>query len=183
MKTRGFETEDLGVTDGFAPEVLFLCRRAGSPETLLNTSQQEPHGCLEACGLGGKPMKNGVLSTVCDATCVEDSSWMGVRFNGLNCGAGNPSKYGESCRLCFSDQLAALKADQALAVSNRNSSTPSVHVIMCETKRLPEAIGCSHGCGNNIDTVRGPLQNTVLFGMMSVDCLLHSPGSVMSKLL
>ena len=163
LKRGDLEDEDAGVTNVIAPDVLFLRRRAGSPETLLNKAEQEFRGCQEACGTRGNPMNNGVLSTVCDATCVEDSSWMGVDFNGLNCGVGNPSKYGESCRLCFGDQAAALKADQALAALTRNASTPPVHVIMCETKRPPEAVDCPRECEDDINTVRGPFHNTSLY--------------------
>eukprot|EP00904_Undaria_pinnatifida_P002830 jgi/Undpi1/12548/HiC_scaffold_6.g02217.m1 len=46
------------------------------------------------------------VSTVCDASCG-----IGGRFMGILCGAGDSQKYGSFCRLCYTDQKAALQAE------------------------------------------------------------------------
>ena len=146
-------------TDKIAPEALFFRRQVSSMATRLETvaRQEGSFGCREACGLRARTIMaeaGGVVSTVCDSTCVESHVGIGIRFNGHNCGAGNLSKYGESCRLCYEDRIAALVAEQPLVTSNGNPWKPDDHVIMCGTRRPPEAIDCPRECSDKINTVR-----------------------------
>ena len=136
------------------PDALFLRRRDSAPEKWSNTVEREADGCLPACGSQTNMAESDDVSTVCDDTCVNGHPWMGIRFDGHNCGAGDPSKYGESCRLCFKDQGVALLEDVVLAASNGITWASNVHVIMCDTKRPPEAMDCSRECTDNVNTVR-----------------------------
>lgn len=129
-----------------------------SPEMRIknrpHTATRHIYGCHQACENSGNMVEESAVSRVCDATCINDGTWVGFRFNGRNCGAGNSLKYGESCRLCFTDQQAALDADKTLADSDGHSSTFHEHVIMCDTRRPPESIDCSTECKESIHTVR-----------------------------
>ena len=149
------DESDKMATNEIAPEALFFRRRVKGIGTRPTTVARQSFGCFEACGSSESSVEfGGVVSTVCDSTCVESYPGMGVRFNGQNCGAGDPSKYGKSCRMCYEDHDAALNADQALATSTENSWTTDDHVIMCATKRPPEAIDCPRECLDNMYTVR-----------------------------
>lgn len=149
---RDKENELLGAE--IPSDTLFLRRRDNAPEKWSNTVEREADGCLPACGSRTVMVEGDVVSTVCDATCVNDHPSMGIRFDGHNCGAGDPSKYGESCRLCFKDQRVALLEDIVLAASNGISWASHVHVIMCDTQRPPEAMDCSRICMDGVNTVR-----------------------------
>lgn len=106
-------------------------------------------GCKAACE------KDSALSSVCDSTCLGGGeSFTGARFNGHNCGAGDPAKYGKACRLCYDDQEDAINADDALATEAADSSEHDAHVIMCSTKRPPDAINCPRECITDVNTVR-----------------------------
>ena len=109
--------------------------------------------CRHICGYSVKHVEEGVASKVCDATCVKGLSWMDFRFNGHKCGAGDPSKYGMFCIVCFINQQAAIDADEALSGLNGTSLTSRGHVLMCDIKTPPEAIDCSSDCKGNIHTV------------------------------
>lgn len=102
--------------------------------------------CTSACGTHADELPPG-MSTVCDASCDE-----GNRFGGYLCGAGDPDKYGESCRECYTDQQAALVAEKALRHVD-SPDTDTKHVIMCNTKRPPSSMDCSSKCALKTDTV------------------------------
>ena len=150
----GEEEED--ATDLIAPEALFVRKRAKGTHKTPKPVASQSFGCHEDCGSRGKVAEDNILSTVCDNTCVNNHSGIGRRFNGHNCGAGDSSAYGESCRLCYNDRDAALIADQVLASPVENAWTPDDHVIMCETKLPPEAIDCHRKCADHVNTVRNP---------------------------
>ena len=141
------------VVDKPASDALFIRKAARNIGKQRGIANQHFRGCNRACEYGETLPGKGAISRVCDATCVNVSSWMAFRFNGYNCGAGDYLKYGMSCRLCYTDQQMALSADQALTSSNGDSSTSQNHVIMCGTKQPPDAIDCSRACKGNINTV------------------------------
>lgn len=147
------ELTDEPATDEYAPDALFLRRAAQSIVKQPGMANQHFRGCNHACGYGESLFEEGAVLRVCDATCMNVHSWMAFRFNGHNCGAGEYLKYGMSCRLCYTDQQAALIADQALTSSNWNSSTSKSHVTMCGTKQPPDSIDCSRACRDNTNTV------------------------------
>lgn len=78
---------------------------------------------------------------------------------------GAPEEYGNHCRLCYNDRDAALRADRDLAEQSKvaaggevlpnvaNEGRAGKHVIMCDTKRPPEALDCSSECTQATDTV------------------------------
>lgn len=140
-------------TSEITPDALFFRK----PNMTINNQPKVVkwhfNECHMACENAEMLEKDSFISRVCDATCLNNNSWMSFRFNGHNCGAGDSSKYGKSCRLCFTDQQAALDADHVFTSSNGNLSTSHDHVIMCDTKRPPEAIDCSTVCKNNRNTV------------------------------
>lgn len=110
--------------------------------------------CEAACGqvdsLVGDRLPAGI-STVCDASCDTDN-----RFAGHLCGAGDSAKFGSSCRACYTDQQAALRAEAELRkfdVSSEDTAEQSKHVIMCDTMRPPSAMDCSAECSAKMDTV------------------------------
>lgn len=111
-------------------------------------------GCTEACGYKGAQDKSGELSTsVCDPTCWGDGERGDSRFGNHLCGAGDPSRFGSACRSCYTDQVAALEADKRLR-ENPDPDGREKHVIMCDTKRPPEALICSAECNSDHYTVR-----------------------------
>lgn len=108
-------------------------------------------------------MPTGV-STVCDASCGTNN-----RFDGYLCGAGDSIKYGNSCRLCYTDQTAALEAEANLR-SRGEDTDEEKHVIMCDTLRPPSAVECSSKCDEKKDTVS---LNLLLPGASKYPHLLH----------
>lgn len=111
-------------------------------------------GCTDACGWQDNPTSIGGVSSVCDATCLREDAQASSRFNGYGCGAGDPAKYGEGCRLCYHYVSDALAAEQALASEDTSTAWSDVHVIMCNTKHPPQSTTCSTACDDNRDTVR-----------------------------
>lgn len=95
-------------------------------------------------------------SSFCDESC--SAGWslssIGPRFDGHGCGVGDASKFGSSCRLCYTDQQGALKADSDLQTSGPTSVSSAVHVVMCDTHAPPAALECSSECGDSGNTVR-----------------------------
>lgn len=106
---------------------------------------EAPVSCTDACG-DAEGLPAG-LSTVCDPSCDLNN-----RFDGHLCGAGNANKFGSSCRWCYTDQRAALVAEEALRRADGSDVEPK-HVIMCDTLRPPSALDCSSKCALKTDTV------------------------------
>lgn len=103
--------------------------------------------CEAACGSHEAGLPPG-LSTVCDPSCDSNG-----RYASHLCGAGDPNKYGSMCRLCYTDQRAALIAEAELRRGDSPYEEPK-HVIMCGTRRPPNALECTSKCGLKTDTVR-----------------------------
>lgn len=101
--------------------------------------------CEATCGTEHE--ESSGMSTVCDPSCETDN-----RFAGYLCGAGDPLRFGSSCRTCYTDQEAALVAEGELRLEDPFTSEAR-HVIMCDTRRPPEAMECSAKCTLKTDTV------------------------------
>ena len=126
------------------------------PQQLRLRSQDEKAtvlemGCTSACGPNADTagLPEGT-STVCDHGCgggraPSDSFW-------YMCGAGDPEKYGSRCRLCFQDEEKAIRMQQILSENEDGSNHEEV--IMCDTMRPPEPVGCSSNCLIKSYTVR-----------------------------
>lgn len=108
--------------------------------------------CTSVCGSVGASRLPVEMSAFCDPTCSPKWSAGGPRFGGHLCGAGDVSWFGSSCRLCYTDQDAALAADLALASPDAESS--DLHVVMCSTTKPPADVRCSPGCKKTDDAVR-----------------------------
>lgn len=113
------------------------------------SSEREKPGCQHACGNDAVGLPDGT-STVCDTTCSVENA----RFDGFLCGAGDVTKYGDMCRMCYVNRNEALKADRLLRPSGDGSNDSEArHVIMCDTLRPPEASECSDECTLRKNTV------------------------------
>lgn len=165
------DKEGEGIAKEIPRDTIFLRRRDKSTGPMSNAAEGSTYECRPACGSEETTVEGNVSSTVCDATCMNGHPWMGIRFEGHNCGAGDPLKYGESCRLCYNDQHAALDADRALTASNGMSWISHGHVIMCDTKRPPEAMTCSRECTKNLHTVGCLLR--ILSVIVNMEILTH----------
>lgn len=121
--------------------------------------------CKTACGgdeppLGMLDVSEGAVSTVCDPSCAPGRE-RGMRFDGYLCGAGDDSRYGRSCRACYTDPEAAAREEMRLSavgvedgVGMGGARSEGRHVIMCDTLRPPSALECSPKCDKKVDTVR-----------------------------
>lgn len=104
-------------------------------------------------------MKNSGVSSVCDPSCAP-SSVHEPRFDSFLCGAGDASKYGRSCRTCYTDPEKGLKADRLIIEAalekdgHGGEDSQRKHVIMCGTLRPPSDAGCTRKCSMSVDTVR-----------------------------
>lgn len=107
--------------------------------------------CTSACGSAISGKLGADMGAFCDPSCSSKWSPAGPRFDGHNCGAGDASEYGESCRLCYTNQTYALGVDRELAPSG-------LHVVMCDTKNPPQALECSDDCQSTTDAVRVLIQ-------------------------
>lgn len=144
------DERDEAVSEALKLGNLFFHEREEESEDEASTRIK---GCKAACEKASGDENSRI--SVCDSTCLGGGdTFTGARFNGHNCGAGNVAKFGKACRLCYEDQEAAIAADDALATEAADSSTPDAHVIMCSTKRPPEATNCPRECSNDINTVR-----------------------------
>lgn len=127
-------------------------RRLRSPEEEEDEGGFPDRACTSACGsLEGGDDASGLpegTSTVCDDSCAGSRA----RFDGFLCGAGNADKYGAMCRLCFTDIEEARGVQRVLA-ENSNGAIDE-RVIMCDTMKPPEDIGCSTECHSKSYTVR-----------------------------
>lgn len=115
--------------------------------------------CKEACGMSADPMfaAHGSMSTVCDRTC--DPGLGGARFGGFMCGAGDPQKYGDHCRVCYLDVDEARRADSLIRNGDHagvgKAAADSQHVVMCDTLLPAPPAVCSAKCAMKDDTVSG----------------------------
>lgn len=121
---------------------------------LPETHHRFARDCTAACGSASSVDVFAGSSTFCDESCSPSWSVTGPRFGGYNCGAGNSSMYGNSCRLCYTSQSAALVADRELAPLNELPSADAHHVVMCDTGKPSPASNCSAECANHENTVR-----------------------------
>lgn len=95
--------------------------------------------CEAACGEPSEGVFPAGVSTVCDATCD-------IAGRGYLCGAGDSSRFGGMCRVCFTDEDVARKAQR--------KTSGGRHVVMCDTMRPPPAAECTDTCGLKKDTVK-----------------------------
>lgn len=127
----------------------------GLPNVFSRSTSSEVW-CNSACGTPNEALFLHGTSTTCDRTCHAGKS--GSRFDGLFCGAGDPEKFGPSCRLCFTNAVEARKAELELRRENHTKDTfgRDRHVVMCDTLRPPEAVDCEAKCAMKTDTVSVP---------------------------
>lgn len=130
--------------------------------------------CEAACGAEDEASSG--MSTVCDASCE-----MGNRFDGYLCGAGDPLRFGSSCRTCYTDHEAALVAEGELRLEDPFTSEPR-HVIMCDTRRPPEARECSAKCTLKTDTVCNAESICLTLAMVVVIMGIDRKGRTEAKL-
>lgn len=112
-----------------------------------------PSDCTSACGSADTYGVSG-MSTVCDSSCRPEWSSAGPRFNGHGCGASDPSRFGKTCRQCYTSQETALAEERRLSSPEFIGSNPGVHVVMCSTGTPPQAADCSDECFRAADAVR-----------------------------
>lgn len=113
---------------------------------VLKVEEDSDIGCQTVCGGTASGLPSGT-STVCDKSCADG------RFDGYLCGAGKSSKFGASCRLCYTDVVEARKVERVLR-AGEDGEGEAKHVIMCDTMRPPEAEECNEKCSLKQDTVR-----------------------------
>lgn len=122
----------------------------------------EDYVCSSACGSRWSPRDvgtaavNPAVSSVCDPSCVPGSE--GYRFDGFMCGAGDPARFGKSCRTCYTSEAEAAKVERILRKKEVDGQIHGKHVIMCNTMRPPPAAKCDPKCAMKTDTVRSPVQ-------------------------
>ncbi|CAM9382971.1 unnamed protein product [Choristocarpus tenellus] len=130
-------------------------RHAGGENTISNNGEQ----CTSLCGSRHQPLPPG-LSTVCDSSCFPRGG-EDPRFGGYLCGAGDATRYGDGCRLCYTDLDEAQTADEALREHRIRDTREGLqedceegrHVIMCDTLAPPPARGCHSDCTQETKTV------------------------------
>lgn len=177
-----FETVDAGtVNTAIAGDTLFIHGRSiegGSASLLarrkLGAEAPQPDiWCEPSCGnadaITAGELPDGVF-TACDASCR-----VGGRFGGYLCGAGDSRKFGGNCRLCYTDQEKALRAEEELRGSGGFSGEggEARHVIMCDTMRPPAALACSPECARKKDTVRKTILSEVSLIIFFRLCILR----------
>lgn len=122
-------------------------------KTMLRGGGQSSDECTDACGRAESSAAAHGGSSVCDRTCYAGKG--GARFGGFMCGAGDASKYGKQCRMCYLDLEEARKAQRLLLeefVEGRGVEELK-HVVMCETLLPPTPSTCSAKCAMKDDTV------------------------------
>ncbi|CAM9281830.1 unnamed protein product, partial [Ectocarpus fasciculatus] len=155
-----FDVSDQHVAQAVSQETLFIHGSSQSEGSLAHPVARptgklpiDPNSldCSSACG---SPLsdKTGV-STFCDESCATGWSPAGPRLGGHDCGAGDPSQFGSTCRLCYTDEALALVTDRRLSSAAANPSTPHAHVVMCDTAQPPPASSCTTACQDSADTV------------------------------
>lgn len=165
MKIANIGFKDVGDTDilhALAADTLFIhgsTKGGGSTNwarvngrKIIDESSLSIEDCTPSCGKPDNRILRGLSGTsnVCDVTCRMNQNGDGSRFGGHLCGDNDRSKYGPACRTCYTDEKAALSADRKLG---SHADTSGRHVIMCDTKRPPQAKECSEACAKQRDTV------------------------------
>ncbi|CAN0179751.1 unnamed protein product, partial [Ectocarpus fasciculatus] len=155
-----FDVSDKHVAQAISHETLFIHgsthsggSATGSTAQGASASDLHTRSCTGSCGSEHSAKFRTGVSTVCDASCSTSWSPAGPRFGGHNCGAGDPSQYGSSCRLCYTNEDQALAADRTLASLSTGRSSPDAHVVMCDTTQPPQTSRCTPACQNMADTV------------------------------
>lgn len=108
--------------------------------------------CTSACVSADMHGTAGT-STFCDPSCLPGWSSAGPRFGGHGCGAGDPTRFGTTCRQCYTSQQAALAEERRVSSPESMDFNPGVHVVMCSTENPPPASECSDGCKATADAV------------------------------
>ncbi|CAM9477738.1 unnamed protein product [Ectocarpus sp. 8 AP-2014] len=171
-----FDVNDTHVADAILQETLFI---HGSTASGGNVAKPTPKAiparysstCMDACSSVHSPGLPAGMSTVCDESCFSGWSPAGPRFRGHNCGAGDPSLYGSTCRSCYTDEEEALAADRSLGNASSDPFRAGAHVIMCDTGEPPQASSCSPACRSMADTVCDSRCGTGLYGDFNCDWL------------
>ncbi|CAM9226822.1 unnamed protein product, partial [Hapterophycus canaliculatus] len=151
------DVTETAVVKAASEGTLFIHGSVSSGGSVANSVAQRQRGaqmltdCTSVCGSVGASRLPVEMSAFCDPTCSPKWSAGGPRFGGHHCGAGDVSWFGSSCRLCYTNQEAALAADLALASPDAASS--DVHVVMCSTRMPPADVQCSSGCEETEDAV------------------------------
>ena len=157
-----FDVTEEAVTSAISRDTLFIHGSSDGGGSIANLGSQKKGkkrsitdgDCSDACGSSNALQSPSSTSTFCDPSCLPGWSPAGPRFGGHNCGANDASKYGEACRICYTDQEVALAADKTHASSGASPFEPIVHVVMCSTGNPPAAADCSDQCRKTADTVR-----------------------------
>lgn len=130
------EVSKMCIADAISTDTLFITGGASVGE-----DDHEFDGCNSACGdpsmFDGPPG----TSTVCDERCVTVEGRYDAKPSA--CGAGEASQLGRACRMCYTDRGAAVTAKK------ESPSSAVDDVIMCDTKRSPEAADCSSKCASS----------------------------------
>lgn len=96
------------------------------------------------------------ISSFCDESC--SGGWslssVGPWFGGHGSGAGDASKHGTNCRLCYTNQQDTLEADRNLETLRSTFVSSAAHVDMCATRMPPPSPECSAACQLSDNTVR-----------------------------
>ncbi|CAM9279034.1 unnamed protein product, partial [Ectocarpus sp. 12 AP-2014] len=171
-----FDVNDTYVAHAILQETLFIHGSTASGGSVANptpkaTPARFTSTCTDACGSVHSPGLPAGMSTVCDESCFSGWSPAGPRFQGHNCGAGDPSLYGSTCRSCYTDEEVALAADRSLGNASSDPFLAGAHVIMCDTGEPPQASSCSLACRSMADTVCDSRCGTGLYGDFNCDWL------------
>ncbi|CBJ30864.1 hypothetical protein Esi_0218_0031 [Ectocarpus siliculosus] len=155
-----FDVSDKHVAQAISQETLFIHGSSHSGGSAAISSPPKASAsdintlsCTGACGSEHSAQVRTGASTFCDESCSTGWSPAGPRLGGHNCGAGDPSQYGSTCRLCYTNEDEALAADRTLASLSTDPSTPDAHVVMCDTTQPPQASRCTTACQDMADTV------------------------------
>lgn len=128
------------IADAISTDTLFITGGKSVGE-----ADHELDDCTSACGdpsmFDGPPN----TSTVCDERCVAVQGRYHAKPSA--CGAGEASQFGRACRMCYTAREAAVTAKKEAPSSAVDD------VIMCDTKRSPEAADCSSKCASSPDAV------------------------------
>ncbi|CAM9281756.1 unnamed protein product [Ectocarpus fasciculatus] len=172
-----FDVNDAHVADAILQETLFIhgSTASGGGGVANATRQATPvhrsSTCTGACSSMHSPGLPAGMSTVCDESCSTGWSPAGPRLRGHNCGAGDPSLYGSTCRSCYTDEKEALAVDRSLGNASSDSFVAGAHVVMCDTGEPPQAPTCSPACRSIADTVCDSRCGTGLYGDFNCDWL------------
>lgn len=104
-------------------------------------------GCTPACGSHDETRRSFGISTFCDAECLNHEPPAG-------CGAGDPSKFGPSCRACSNEHIEPLNGEHEGLQHDSAALFLDEQAIMCNMKKPSESIICTQECREDPNTVR-----------------------------